>query len=204
MKVNSLSVVRAQDLGLLFTENNVKMIGQDGAYSIPINSEKSLWLFGDTFIGAFDEIGRRNIERMPNNSGLICRSTDAAVGLTDFSYLTDESGKIRQLIPLTPDEAPDEYRLWGMSGCCIDQKIYWYYIRVRILPEGQWPYKFDVAGSGLVVANYPALHFSRIKENDSTILWQKEDPCFGVAVLPVKRDGFMKYCRRRSSKRTKN
>jgi len=186
-----LKVASARDLGLLFTENIVKMIGQDAAYSIPINSEETLWIFGDTFVGTFDETGRRIIEQMPNNTGLICRSTDAAAGLTDFTYLTNESGEIRQLIPLLPDENPEVYRIWAMHGCHINNKVYLFYIRVRILPEGQWPYKFDVAGSGLAVAKYPELIFRRVEQNNSTILWQKDEPSFGVSVLPDKDEGFI-------------
>ncbi len=185
------SVATARDLGLLFTNNNVNMIGQDGAYSIPINAHETLWVFGDTFIGTFDEIGKRIIERMPHNTGLICRSTDAGLGLTDFSYLTDETAELRQLIPLSPDEDQAGHRIWAMHGCCIDGKVYLYYIRVKILPEGQWPYKFDVEGSGLAVGNYPELIFHRIEDNRSTILWYKDEPLFGVAALPVKADGFV-------------
>ncbi len=185
------SVVSARDLGLLFTQNNVKMIGQDAAYSIPINPEETLWIFGDTFIGTFDEIGKRIIERMPNNTGLICRSTDAAAGLTDFTYLTDEKGELRQLIPLLPDEDHAVHRIWAMHGCCIAGKVFLYYIRVRILPAGQWPYKFDVDGSGVAMADYPELIFQRIADHGSTMFWRKDEPLFGVAVLPVVADGFV-------------
>ena len=191
MQKKKLSVTHARDLGLLFTENDVKMIGQDGAYSIPIKSGETLWLFGDTFIGHFNEIGKRVIEEMPNNTGLICYSADAKNGLDDFSYLKDKSGKLRQLIPLEADEDGKVFRIWGMHGCYLNDKIYWYYIRVRILSEGVWPYKFDVEGSGLAVANYSELRFRRIKKEESTILWEKDEPCFGVAVLPVKQDGFV-------------
>lgn len=186
-----LKVASARDLGLLFTENTVKMIGQDGAYSIPINDQETLWVFGDTFIGTYDEMGRRIIERMPNSTGLICRSKDAGSGLTDFIYLTDEKGELRQLIPLLPDEASEVHRIWAMHGCCIDGKIFLYYIRVRILPEGQWPYKFDVDGSGLAIAHYPELIFQRIEDHGSTIFWRNDEPLFGVAVLPVTADGFV-------------
>lgn len=186
-----LSITSARDLGLLFTENNVNMIGQDAAYSIPINTNETLWVFGDTFVGTFNEMGKRIIERMPNNTGLICRSKDAASGLTDFNFLTDEQGELRQLIPLLPDEDPAIHRLWAMHGCCIENKVYLFYIRIKILPEGQWPYKFAVDGSGLAVANYPELKFQRIEDHGSTILWRKDEPLFGVAVLPVKADGFV-------------
>jgi len=191
MKNKILTIESARDRGLLFTENNVNMIGQDAAYSIPINSEETLWIFGDTFIGTFDETGRRIIQRMPNNTGLICRSKNAASGLTNFNYITDKNGELRQLIPLMPDEDPEVFRIWAMHGCYLNGKVYLYYIRVQILPEGQWPYKFDVAGSGLAVAEYPQLVFQRVKENHSTILWEKNEPLFGVSVLPVKTDGFV-------------
>lgn len=186
-----LKVASTRDLGLLFTENNVKMIGQDGAYSIPINDREALWVFGDTFVGTFDEMGRRLIERMPNNTGLICRSKDAATGLTDFSYVTDATGELRQLVPLSPDEDPSVHRIWPMHGCCIDGKVYLYYIRVKILPEGQWPYKFAVEGSGMTVANYPELIFQRVVDQGSPIFWHQDEPLFGVAVLPVKAEGFV-------------
>ncbi|NOZ62842.1 MAG: DUF4185 domain-containing protein [Calditrichaeota bacterium] len=189
--MKKLKVKNSRDLGILFAENDLKMIGQDGAYSIPIKPNESLWLFGDTFIGHFNEIGGRVIEQMPNNSGLICRDRDASNGLKDFHYLTDKSGQIRQLIPLEPDEDHEKYRIWGMHGCFWRGKVYWYYIRVKILKEGVWPYKFDVAGSGLAVANYPHLEFQRIKENGSTILWQKDEPSYGVAVLIDEKENYV-------------
>jgi hypothetical protein len=46
-----LRVDSARDLGPLFTNNPHRMIGQDGAFSIPLEPGKSLWFFGDTLIG---------------------------------------------------------------------------------------------------------------------------------------------------------
>ena len=39
-----------RDLGIQFKDNQHSMVGQDGAYSIPIQDE-ILWFFGDTLIG---------------------------------------------------------------------------------------------------------------------------------------------------------
>lgn len=190
MRSKELKVEKARDLGRLFSRNDARMIGQDGAYSVPINSEESLWLFGDTFIGTFDENGRRRIERMPNNTGLICRSRVASSGLTDFTYLKDRAGEIRQLIPLLPAENPDVYRIWGMDGCMIGEKIFWFYIRIRILPELHWPFKFEPAGSGLAMAESSDFIFNRIKIGGTTVLWDEKLPCFGVSVLCEKRENF--------------
>lgn len=180
-----LTVKSARDLGPLFYPNSVKMLGQDAAYSIPVQPGEALWVFGDTLIGTLDETGRRLMEQMPCNTGLICRDRDGANGLQKYDYLLDETGVPRQLIPLEPDEAPEVYRVWGMHGCHLDGKIYWYYIRIRIDPEGIWPYKFATAGSGLAVADYPELNFKRLSHQGTTLWWEDQAPCYGVAVLPT-------------------
>ncbi len=186
-----LQVKEACDLGHLFTKNDVRMIGQDGAYSIPINAEESLWFFGDTFVGTLDANGRRVIENMPSNSGLICHSREVTSGLTDFSYMTNSKGEIRQLIPHLPDEDPERVHIWGMDAVFLENHVYWYYIRVRIVPERQWPYKFDVEGTGLAKAKYPELVFHRVQHDGSSTLWNENAPCFGVAVLHDKKEGLM-------------
>ncbi len=186
-----LAVKNARDLGILFKDNNVNMIGQDAAYSIPIHANEIFWGFGDTFVGSFDETGRRILKAMPSNTGLICSSKNPAEGLGDFKYFTDNKNQLRQLIPFEADEGADDYRVWGMHGCYIEEKFYWFYIRVRILEQGCWPFKFKVTGSGLATANYPEFCFSRIRQNDDTMIWGKHEPCFGVAVLPIKADNFV-------------
>jgi len=188
---NQLSVKSARDLGPLFYPNSVKMLGQDAAYSIPIRQNETLWVFGDTIIGTLDETGRRILEGMPCNTGLICRDADAANGLQAYEYLLDQTSVPRQLISLEPDEAPDVYRVWGMHGCHLAGKIYWYFIRIRIDPDGIWPYKFATAGSGLAVSNYPELKFRRLENHGTTLWWGDKAPCMGVAVLPEVESGYI-------------
>ena len=47
---NRLAVKTVRDLGPQFIDNDYRMVGQDGAYSIPLKNE-ILWFFGDTLIG---------------------------------------------------------------------------------------------------------------------------------------------------------
>src|SRR5439155_21258549 len=78
----------ARDLGPLFVNNPHRMIGQDGAFSIPLEPGRALWFFGDTLIGRrvpgqslwyidgqpvghADMSGKGQIDRMINNTGLI-------------------------------------------------------------------------------------------------------------------------------------
>ena len=47
---HKLIVRKVRDLGPQFTDNDYRMVGQDGAYSIPLKND-TLWFFGDTLIG---------------------------------------------------------------------------------------------------------------------------------------------------------
>ena len=79
------------------------MIGQDGAFSIPLGNDETLWFFGDTlvgkrvpghslwvrdgkFVGHGDMTGRGSIEHMYNNTGLLLRDKTGANGLRDFTF----------------------------------------------------------------------------------------------------------------------
>lgn len=172
------SVAQATDHGLLFVDNEVRMIGQDCAYSIPLPAGKALWLFGDTFLGFIDPYGRRIVESMPCNTALISEP-----GLAKYHYLTGENGMPRQVIPSLPEEAPDRYRIWPLHGFYVDGRVYVYYVRVVLLPDKCWPYKFNVDGTGLAVADYPGLSFRRLAWRGSTIWWGADEPCYGAAVL---------------------
>src|SRR2546423_11391962 len=125
-----LRVAAARDLGAMFTSNPHRMIGQDGAFSIPLRDGETLWFFGDTLVGtrvpgeslwyidgqpvgARDMTGRGSIERMINNTGLVLRHRSGGEPLNDFRYVCNEAGELRPLIPLEGDEHPDRDRSWG-------------------------------------------------------------------------------------------
>src|SRR5438552_11054175 len=90
----TLKVASARDLGPMFVNNPHRMIGQDGAFSIPLESGRTLWFFGDTLIGKripgqslwyrdgkpvghADMSGKGSIDRMINNTGLILNHNSA-------------------------------------------------------------------------------------------------------------------------------
>src|ERR1017187_10997770 len=63
-------------------------IGADGAYSIPLTGDTTLWLFSDTFVGKVKD-GKRLDARMINNSIALQRGTNAP----EFFYGTAADGK---------------------------------------------------------------------------------------------------------------
>ena len=201
-------VAYARDLGAQFRDNPVRMIGQDGAYSIPLDDDPSsssgsplagprgetLWFFGDSYIGPPEAAGPRHIdrirgaERVITNTGLITAQRDASRGITEFRYLTDEQGELRPLIPPLPEERPETMRTWCQHGCCIGETLYLYFVQVRMLEHGPWLVNFEVMGSGLAVGSRRDFVFRRVERSGSCLLWSARQPHFGGGVLCRRED----------------
>src|SRR5688572_224488 len=146
---NPIIVERARDVGVMFAENPHRMVGQDGAFSVPLEPGRTLWFFGDTLIGRrppagqslwtidgkpvgpTDMTGRGTFERMINNTGLVLRHGAGGEALGDFRYITGEDGQLRPLIPLEGDEHPDRDRIWCQHGIAIGEKTVLSFIAVR-------------------------------------------------------------------------
>ena len=204
-----LSVHSGRDLGPQFVENPHRMIGQDGAYSVPLG-EETLWFFGDTLVGRrilgkslwypggvavghADMSGRGDIERMINNTGLLLQGRTGRAGLKKFRYVCDEEGELRALIPLLAEENPDWDRIWCLHGCRIDDRVYLYFVKVRMLETGPFPVNFEIAGSGLSVGSVRDLVFRRVRYHDTDLLWHWPAPAFASAVLLDSGEGWV-YC----------
>jgi hypothetical protein len=177
------------------------MIGQDGAFSIPLPNSDTLWFFGDTligqripghslwvrdgkFVGHADMTGRGPIEHMYNNTGLLLRDKTGGNGLKDFTYLTNPDGSLKTLLPLEGDERPDWDRIWCQHGIAIDDRIYLSFIKVKMLDaDGPLPVMFEIVGSGLAVGSKSDWKFKRIVHQGSSILWSADQPHFATAFL---------------------
>jgi hypothetical protein len=199
MMSNILKIKSVTDLGLQLTDNCHNMVGQDGAYSIPLNGD-TLWFFGDTLIGVRtpgeslwypggkpvgpkDMSGMGGIEKMINNTGLVTGIHSGRNGLNKYNYILDENGNIKPLIRLLPGEDPDEVRVWCLHGAALGEKIYLFFVKVEMIEEGIFPVNFNVIGSGIAVGNKKDWEFSRIFYNGSDLLWKEHEPKFASAVL---------------------
>lgn len=193
-----LQVESARDLGLQFTDNPHRMVGQDGAYSIPFDGE-TLWFFGDTLVGSRvpgeslwfpggepvgpgDMSGHGSIEKLYTNTGLILRESTGRNGLRNYKYICDASGNLKQLVPREPSEH-EEIRVWCLHGCALGQKVYLYYLTVHMMAEGPLPVNFELVGAGLAVGDTCDWNFHRICYGNSTLWWTAQLPQFGTAAL---------------------
>jgi len=203
----TLKVISVRDLGPQFVDNKDEMVGQDGAYSIPLNGD-TLWFFGDTLIGERipgesvwypggqpvgpdDMSGKNKIKRMINNTGAIVRNKSGRNGITDYEYIYDHNKELKQLVPLLDDEHPDKVRIWCLHGIQMGDRIYLYYVKVHMVAEGPFPVNFALVGSGLAVGTDKDWHFNRIRTGESTIFWNNTEPAFGTTVLRAEEQGFV-------------
>ncbi len=203
-----IRVRHARDLGLQFTNNPHRMVGQDGAYSIPLDNGEALWFFGDTLIGARvpgeslwfpggqplgpeDMSGHGSIEKLLTNTGLLLRNRTGRNGFQDYQYILHESGSLKQLVPRMPVEHPDEIRVWCFHGIASGQTIHLFYQTVRMLATGPLPVNFEVLGCGLSVGRRGEWTFRRLLAADSILWWTAHQPQFGAAVLPGLDDDFL-------------
>jgi hypothetical protein len=194
-----IKIKSVRDLGVQFKKNPHRMVGQDGAFTIPTRAGL-LWFFGDTLIGErrpgeslwypngqpvgpSDMSGKAGIEKMLNNSGLLSGSDVDAAGIVDYRYILDEEEKIKNLIPLEPGEDPDRIRVWCLHGVEAGGRIYLYFIKIETIPEGILPVNFGIIGSGLAVGDAETWRFERIRYNGSDIWWGAGQPHFASAVL---------------------
>ena len=202
----------ARDIGVMFDDNPQHMVGQDGAFSIPLESGRTLWFFGDTLVGRrpaagqslwtidgkpvgpADMTGRGTFERMINNTGLVLNHKSGADALDDFRYITGTDRRLRALIPLEADEHPDRDRIWCQHGIALsDEKLVLSFIKVKMLDQGPLPVNFEIVGSGLAIGSWRDWIFRRIVHNGSSILWPAEQPHFATAFVKPADDEFV-YC----------
>ena len=209
--MSSLKVINAEDLGPLFVNNPHRMIGQDGAFSIPIE-EQTLWFFGDTLIGERDPSesfwfpggqplppedmsGKGKIQYMFCNTGLLVPNTGIDGVLKNFKYVLNDSGQLKTLLPLVEGEDHNKDRIWCQHGIFLNGTLYLSFIKVKMLEHGfltgseegknLLPVNFEIIGSGLAVGDPESWNFRRLLKDDDYIWWPKEVPHFGSSILRI-------------------
>ncbi|RJP71149.1 MAG: DUF4185 domain-containing protein [Ignavibacteriales bacterium] len=197
--MKELKVIQVKDLGPQFKDNPNKMVGQDGAYSIPLE-DKCLFFFGDTLVGKrtdgeslwypggqplgpVDMTGIGGLEKMITNTGLLCYDKTGENGFANFKYILNNQNQLKQLIPLEADEDHNWDRIWCLHGIAVNGKVYLYFIKIRMLKDGEPPANFIIIGSGLAFGSETDWEFRRVYNNGSYIIWKGDEPCFASAIL---------------------
>lgn len=108
-----------------------RWLGSDDAYSIPLEPDRTLWLFGDTFIAqSGTDIAQGGTER--NAACLISNS----IGIQEGA---DPSSATMRMIWGGTDETPapafaggDGFWLWPLHGALVGEALLLFFMRVRL------------------------------------------------------------------------
>jgi hypothetical protein len=182
---------KAKAAGTLFKENTVRVLGHDGAYSIPLKDGKVFWCFGDTLLGPErkeydpkkvdltewcfnDPWAKKNI-RMISNSGLISQAQKIQELITGgFQYYTQECNledekvvEAREIIPVPKKlqgTMKERMAFWPFDGIEVDGTLYVFYFMVKCIMT-----KMYVYGAGLAKSTYPYENFQRLCSTDPVL-----------------------------------
>jgi hypothetical protein len=110
--------------------------GGDGAQSIPLGNDRTLWLFADTWIGKIDN-GKRVGARMVNNT-FAWQSLQKADEPLHFFWGKSDKGPAALLTPL---EKNTWY--WPGDGALVEGKLYLFCKVVRRREKGEPGFQFD-------------------------------------------------------------
>lgn len=108
----------------LFQQTN-GWIGGDGAYSVALTPERTLWLFSDTWVGEVRD-GHRTNATMVNNT-LALQGGRSAGAKVRFIVRQDLEGKPVAFV--TPEDKHGWF--WLQAGACIDQKLFLFLTQIE-------------------------------------------------------------------------
>jgi hypothetical protein len=117
--------------------------GGDGAYSIPLDEQRTLWLFGDTFVA--HEAGRKDrigMEVVMGTTLAISRCSAKAEFQIQY-YLKKKNG-------IFVSSFGETEWLWPQDPFIADTTLYIPLLIIEALPESPQPFNFKIAGHKIV------------------------------------------------------
>jgi Domain of unknown function (DUF4185) len=122
-------------------------LGADGAYSVPLATERTVWLFGDTFVGTNGAKSRNEVKTMIRNSVGISHCVPKRPCTLEYFWQRPASALPRSFF----DSGKEEIWYWPLDGFAKDHALYVSLLVVRNKP-GATPsdaFGFEIAGTKL-------------------------------------------------------
>ena len=111
--------------------------GADGAYTVALDDETTLWLFSDTWVGPVVE-GKHKDATMVNNSVALQKGKDPNGARVDFFWGTSPNGKPKAFV----EPADGVGWFWIFDGVLAHDKLYLFLMQiVRTDKKGPWGFK---------------------------------------------------------------
>jgi hypothetical protein len=128
----------------LFNRTN-GWIGADIASSVPLNSQQTLWLFGDTWYGSIANNQRNGTITAHNTIG-IQTGFDPSTATLNY-YFGANNGTF-----FTPSDGVGE--IWPMHGIVVDSQLYIFFVQVISTGQGG-VWGFQLSNSRLIKISNP-------------------------------------------------
>jgi len=147
-------------------------LGGDAAYSIPLDDNRILWMFGDTFTDVNREGVRRWVDLVGNSVGVSQYGTTS--WSTSFYYRKSADG---EALPFFGSPEP-QTRYWPRDGFTDGETVFVFL--TKALYTGVGPFGFDVIGSTLASFDAREVGFNTLIRYDD--LPTPSDFLLGAAV----------------------
>lgn len=181
-----------EPLGVFGPSRLKEVLGQDGVTPIPFDETCTLWTFGDTMLGSwkggvstsatFSEAA--NVRDMLSNS-LAFTGPPKPGNVRELNFrFYKEQGRVAQFLKLKGGERPEYDRLWAVDGIRLGNRVYVYYLAIRIAKTGK-PLDFGMRAVGIARWEPSAawregdrMSFTRLPD-----LFPGSHPAFGSCVM---------------------
>jgi hypothetical protein len=122
-------------------------MGGDRAYSIPLEAQRDLWLFGDSFVRTDLQRSRAGSRMIYNAAGISsCRANKWSIR---YYYRKSAASGLPEAFF---DAGTDKYRFWPLDGFISDGKLYVFLVEIATIGSGRFDFK-EVGGSLAEVTN---------------------------------------------------
>lgn len=173
--------------------------GADGIYSVPFNAcekqgtasdTRTLFIFGDTFIGEVDAHDQRIEPIMINNTAAVLNGGDPSEAALEFIWRHDEKGVPRSLFePSTPkaEQITGAY-YWLQDGVVVGNTFYCFPMIIGPNPDGPEGFQFTLHGVTRVSAPIDelGLRFEQNVQVDTPLYYEAANgkiTYFGAALM---------------------
>lgn len=161
------------DTGPAFRGADPSVIGVQGGFALALRPGRSVWLFGDTLLGAYDPDGRRRVVGIPASSAAYADDADWVTGYAGARF----AGSPHPAAVLRVANRPADRRHRPLDVLAAGRATWLTFEEVR--PTGRGPVDTAITGTGIALMQ-PG---TPIAFTATQLLWESEGPAYGGAML---------------------
>jgi hypothetical protein len=170
----SCSKPQVENLGFFAQNRDKKIAGLDGFSNIETKSGKTIWTFGDTILGewenppAADDTFENSavMEKMiPNSIAVTENLSGNSISELKFDFYSKNNLPAEFMKETNPVK---NVRIWPFDGIELEEKIYLFYVKITFSSDKNNPFKILNGGISEVKIEYAGNTISKVNYNPVT------------------------------------